>query len=67
MKVAQSLEQLDFRNSMQEFLSGKIQVNPKYLRQEKSKVKIDQTPIKRHFSLRPKFSKMPVYNLDQVS
>jgi hypothetical protein len=41
MKVAQSLEQLDFRNSMQEFLSGKIQVNPKYLRQEKSKVKID--------------------------
>ena len=67
LKVAQSLMNLEFRNSMKEFLADQIQVNPRFLKQEFSKVKINQTPVKRHFSLRPKFAKMPVYNLDQVS
>lgn len=52
---------------MKDFLNENIKVNQKYIKQVDTKIKINQTPIKRHFSLRPKFVKMPVYNLDQVS
>lgn len=33
-KVAQSLRNLEFRNSMKEFLADQIQVNPRFLKQE---------------------------------
>lgn len=49
---------------MKDYLNDGISFDYNNSKKKENRTVIDQTPVRRLFSLRRKFEKMPVYNLD---